>query len=122
MGIFESIDRHPAEYLPTGDKALLVAWAVLPRAADGATDVHVVLCLGDGTVVLAALIDVKFDYRYDWQNQRWVDVSRVTDGPLSDEGSDDIANQATTDDGGTAVQGRVPDPDGASEGDPLDQP
>jgi hypothetical protein len=37
LSIFESIERFPAEYLPSGDKALLVAWADVPsRSVVGA--------------------------------------------------------------------------------------
>jgi hypothetical protein len=78
--------------------------------------------LEDGRVLAAPLADIKFDYRYDWANERWVDVSRVTNGPPPDEGSNVDADQEDGDDGGEAVQGRVPDLDPSSTGDPIDQP
>jgi hypothetical protein len=124
MSVFESIERHPAEYLPSGDKALLVAWAILPFTVGELTTsaLHAVLCLEDGRIVAAELHEIKFDYRYDFRNERWVDVSRVTDGPPPDEAPDVDTDQETPDDGGEAVQGRIPDLDRAGEGDPFDQP
>ena len=34
MSIAESIERHPVQFLPTGDKALLMAWCVLDDPDD----------------------------------------------------------------------------------------
>ena len=65
-------------------------------------DVHVVICLEDGRAVSALLSDIKFDYRYDLANDRWVDVSRIA-GPA--EGQDANADQEDADDGGPEVSG-----------------
>lgn len=90
MSVFESIERFPVEYQPSGDKALLMAWAILPLTVGDFTqsELHVVLCLEDGSAVSAVLSEIKFDYRYDLPNERWVDVSRVADSP-SQRGTDD---------------------------------
>ena len=114
MSVFESLERFPVEYLPTGDKALVMAWW------KSQYDVVAVLCLEDGTAKSATLDQFRFDYRYDNNNERWVDVSRVADGPLP-EGDDAESDQASGDHGREEVPGRVPETDGASEGDPSNE-
>lgn len=123
MSVFESIERYPTEYLPTGDKALLVAWAVVPSSVGdiSVSEVQVVLCLEDGRAVQASLGDIKFDYRYDYTNQTWLDVSKIFDGPTG-EGDHADTDQEAGDDGGAPVQGQVPDADPTSPGDPGSQP
>jgi hypothetical protein len=101
VSVFESIERYPAEYLPTGDRALLMAWAILPAyGSDGlkADHLHAVLCLEDGRAVSAALHEFKFDYRYDVAGQQWLDVSRI-------EGNDGDTDQEAGDDGRPEVPG-----------------
>src|SRR5678816_2997012 len=113
------------QYLPTGDKALLVAWAVVPLTVGEVTqnEINMVLCLEDGQAVAAPLDQVKFDYRYDNATERWFDVSRVADGQPSDEETSlGNADPQAGDDGSPSVPRQVPNPDGAGPGDPLDQP
>lgn len=123
----------PAEYLVTGDKALIFGWATLTTTVGNTSDeaVAAVLCLEDGSSVHAPLGEFKFDYRYDNNRQKWVDVSRV---PMEDGGEDmaiagefdreeDSAdtNQEDADHGGPEVPGLLLDADGASPGDPGDR-
>lgn len=79
-----------------------MAWAVVPTTVGDVTvnEIHTVLCLEDGRVVAAPLSDIRFDYRYNLANGRWVDVSRV---PA--EGDDANADQEDADDGGPEVPG-----------------
>ena len=104
MSVFESIERHPVEYLPTGDKALLVTWAVL---TDPDRPEHralaAVLCLEDGRAVIAETNEFKFDYRYDNARQVWVDVSKIPEG--HEEGPDADTDQEAEDHGGAEVPG-----------------
>lgn len=121
VSVFESIDRAPVEYLPTGDKALLIAWAVVTiryETIESEDEVVAVLCLEDGTTVQARMDQIKFEYRYDNANQKWVDVSKI---PFQ-EGTDVDADQEAGDDGGAPVPGPVPDADRASQGDPGGEP
>lgn len=98
----------PAEYLPTGDHALIVAWTDGPAA---------VLCLEDGRSVVAEIGEFKFDYRYDLNRQRFVDVSGATI-PEEEEEPDGDTDQEPPGDGSEGVSGRIPETDGAGEGDP----
>lgn len=118
MSVFESTDRSPVEYLPTGDRALLVAWATLPTTVGDVTVVglYAVLCLENGTAVSAPLSEIKFDYRYDLANNRWVDVSKF---PVAGEGDDGNADQEDAPDGGTTLPSGVPYVVGTGEGDPT---
>jgi hypothetical protein len=100
-GIFESIERPPVEYLPTGDRALLMAWYTGPRGLP-----YAVLCLEDGTAVGTSITGFKFDYRYATREQRWYDVSRI-----EEEDPDADSDQGDADDGGSPVPGLVPEPD-----------
>lgn len=73
----------PAEYIPTGDHALIVAWTDTP---DGPA---AVLCLEDGRSVVAEVgREFKFDYRYDLDRQRFVDVSGASIPDEDDEDED----------------------------------
>ena len=100
MSVFESIERFPVEYLPTGDKALLMAWYTLNDPENPERQVvAAVLCLEDGRAAIATTSDFKFEYRYDLANDRWVDVSRVA--PEGEPNAD--ADQETADDGSQAV-------------------
>jgi hypothetical protein len=115
----------PAEYLPTGDHALIVAWAALDDPErPGHAAVAAVLCLEDGRAEIATTSEFKFDYRYDLNRQRFVDVSGVPieddepDEPEGDEDEDGDSDQEPPGDGGQGVPGRVPEADGAGEGDP----
>jgi hypothetical protein len=99
----------PAEYLPTGDHALILAWAEDPYGAPEA-----VLCLEDGRAMLANVREFKFDYRYDLNRQRFVDVSGVSVGELEvpeDEGDHGDTDQEPSDHGSEGVPGRVPEAD-----------
>lgn len=107
MSVFESIERYPVEYLPTGDKALLMAWAVLTDPdLSGHAVMSAVLCLEDGRAVIAEITQFKFDYRYDLPNDRWIDVSKFV---APEEGSNADADQEDADDGSPEVPGRVPE-------------
>lgn len=79
MSVFESIERHPVEYLPTGDRALLMAWAVAAVPSDPPQDPEplVILCLEDGRAVRASMSEFRFDYRYSLREQAWYDVSKI---------------------------------------------
>jgi hypothetical protein len=114
VSVSEAVVPIPVEYLPTGDHALLVAWSANVRAM-GAQP-RAVLCLEDGSAVLAALGDFRFDFRWDERKQQFVDVSGVLvaheDAQLSEEdieGAD--TDQEPTDDGGEGVSGSVPEAD-----------
>ena len=117
-GIFEVAAPLPADYIPTGDKALLVAWAVLSTTVGetAVEEVSGVLILEDGHSVVAPLADVRFDYRYNNDDQSWVDVSKI---PTTEDDHADT-DQEHADHGSESVPGLVPDADGASEGDPGD--
>jgi len=106
VGVFESIERYPVAYNPTGDRAILIAWAVKPTTV-GVTTVHevcAVLCLEDGTAVEASLSEIRFDYRYDLANQAWIDTSRPIGQPPA-EGDNANADQEDADDGSPEVPG-----------------
>lgn len=99
----------PADYRKTGDHALILAWVHRegwPQA---------LLCLEDGSPVLADLDEFKFDYRYDVNRQAFVDVSGI---PLYDEEPNDDADQEPANDGSAGVPGLVSEAAGASPGDP----
>lgn len=117
---------HPVEYLPTGDHGLLMAWSSIPpvfflggsitaQAAEMAANMlrdkthpRAVICLEDGTAVIAEFDQFKFDYRYDHAKGEFVDVSKATAGE-EEQGAD--ADQEDADDGGPAVPGQLPQPD-----------
>ena len=112
----------PAEYLPTGDHAMVVAWGALSVPANDApsyTDVIAILCLEDGRAVRAGLSEIKFDYRYDPDRQRFVDVSGIHFEP--EEGEDGEPDQEPPDHGSEGVPGLVSEADGAGEGGPGDE-
>jgi hypothetical protein len=119
--IAECLAALPVEYLPTGDKALITAWAVL-QADDrpGHDYVAAVLCLEDGSSVIAETSQFKFDYRWHQGKQKFVDVSAIPDA--GDEEPDADTDQEHADLGGQSFPGPVPDPDRADEGDPGDEP
>ena len=101
MSVFESIERFPVEYTPTGDKALLMAWYTLNDPENPERHVvAVVLCLEDGRPAIATTSDFKFDYRYDLANDRWVDGSRTL-AQTGDSNAD--ADQEDADDGSAEV-------------------
>jgi hypothetical protein len=110
VSVFESIERHPVEYLKTGDRGLLLAWTTTLRKdyASGVSreEIGAVLCLEDGSCVIAEVDHFKFDYRYSNRDQRWYDVSRITE-----EEPDADPDQGDADDGSEAVPGLVPEPD-----------
>lgn len=101
MGVFESSDRTPVQYLKTGDKALLIAWASL--LFEGKDVLAAVLCLEDGSSVLAEIGEFKFEYRYSNTEQKWFDVSRIPADVEDPEEPDADADQEDADDGGPAV-------------------
>lgn len=107
MSVFESIDRPPVEYLPTGDKALLIAWAIAAIPGEIDPEPLVILCLEDGRAVRASISEIKFDYRYSNRDQKWYDVSRIDD----EEELDADPDQGDADDGSPSVPGLVPQPD-----------
>ena len=108
----------PAEYLHSGDHALIVAWAMVNEPYN---PVRAVLCLEDGTPVMAPLDQIRFDWRYDNSHQKWVDVSGIDLIDYEPEGDADvIADQEPSSDGGEAVSRRIPEVDGAGSGDPSE--
>lgn len=121
MSVFESIERYSVEYLPTGDHALLVAWCIVPTQLGDTTvnDINAVLCLEDGTTVIALPQEFKFDFRYDNNRGQWVDVSGPI-GPPEEGDIDGDTDPGAGDDGGQEVPGRVPETDEAGPGDPGD--
>lgn len=87
-----------------------MAWAVAavpgvsPQSPESPEPLAI-LCLEDGRAVRAGISEFTFDYRYSNDDQKWYDVSRIT------EETDADTNQEDADDGRAPVQGLVPDPD-----------
>lgn len=75
---------------------------------------HVYLVDADGKMARVTFDIVNIDWKYDYENDVWVDY-----GPLP-EGLD-AAYQEETDDGGEEVSGRVSDSDGADGSHPSDE-
>jgi hypothetical protein len=101
----------PAEYLPSGDHAMIVAWTTTGSISD---PIRVVLCTENGMPLTARLDQIRFEWRYDNDHQKWVDVSGI---PMNEGDERDDTDQEPSGDGGEGVPGRLSEIDGAGEGD-----
>lgn len=64
----------------------------------------------EGRIFFVKLEELNVDWRYDWREQRWVEVTGVT-----------YAAEEFDDDGSEELPGQLLDPDGAGPSDSLDQ-
>lgn len=64
----------------------------------------------EGRLSFVQLDQLTVDWRYDWREQRWVEVNGVTDG-----------TEEIGDDGREELPGQLLDPDRAGPSDPLDE-
>ena len=66
------------------------------------------LAIGDdGKLCLVRSHEVTVDWRYNWKNHEWVEVSGIAEDSPSDDGGEDVSES-------------VPDVDGGGGGNPID--
>lgn len=75
---------------------------------------HVYLVDADGKIAKVTFDIVNVDWKYDYENDCWVDYGPLPEGMNAE-------SEEETDDGGPEVSGRLPDADGAGGSDPSDQ-
>lgn len=96
--------------------APLSAWVEEPNGYNGPLMLLGMSDLGewfgvadDGHLRYASPAHITIDWRYDWRNHQWIEVSDIG---IEEEPSDD---------GGSELPGSVPDADAAGVGDQVDE-